>query len=336
MLRHVVSVIVVAAFLLMPAGSSAGIREVARCQKKFASQGARFAQKVIKATLKCAEEIAECQVECEEGVFGPPCSSNPPPCCDPDDRNSNAAFGECMDEADDVCAKQDEKIDGFEIKKVQKITTACAPLTQEELCGATGNGLNFETLNAGCLALDPNYVCTLSNLVECIGGPLERELVDQISAILDPRLPVAITAAGLQSSFPGVPIARKVLETVPAGKVDVWAVSGQAGDVIKARVLTRNDNGDGTAGLAPSLTLLGADGTTPVSETSVVSSSCSVPPVCGVSCPLATRTLPFSGTFHFAVGGATALAGCPGGGYKLVVVSPDGVVPTLVFDDVDQ
>ncbi len=335
MLRYAQATVLAAAVLLMPVGSSAGIKEVARCQKKFASQGARFAQRVITATLKCSAEIAECQVQCEEGVFGPPCSSNPPPCCDPDDRNSNATFGECMDEADEECAKQDAKIDKFEIKKVEKITTACSPLTLDELCGSTGNGLNFETLNAGCLALDPSYVCSLTNLVECIGGPLERQLVDQISAILDPRLPSAIAAAGLQSSFPGVPVARKVQGDVAAGKVDVWAISGQAGAVIKARVLTRNDNGNGTASLAPDLILLGGDAATPVGETNVVSSSCSVPPACGASCPLATRTLPSSGTFHFAVGGVPALAGCPGGAYRLVVVSPDGAVPTLVFDDID-
>jgi hypothetical protein len=35
-------------------------------------------------------------------------------------------------------------------------------------------GLNFATLNAGCLALDPSYTCNLTNVVNCVGGPLNR------------------------------------------------------------------------------------------------------------------------------------------------------------------
>jgi hypothetical protein len=43
--------------------------------------------------------------------------------------------------------------------------------------------------------------------------------------------------------------------------------------------------------------------------------------------------LPFDGTFAIAVQGAVDGA-CTGGRYKLVLVSPGGVVPVLVADDV--
>jgi hypothetical protein len=38
----------------------------AGCQRRIASQGARFAQRVVKASLKCATEISDCQIQCEE------------------------------------------------------------------------------------------------------------------------------------------------------------------------------------------------------------------------------------------------------------------------------
>ena len=76
------------------------IREVVKCQRRIAGPERTSPRRSIKYTLRCTTEIAECQIQCEEGVFGPPCHSNPPPCCDPEDPESNEAFGECMDRAD--------------------------------------------------------------------------------------------------------------------------------------------------------------------------------------------------------------------------------------------
>src|SRR5262249_11443279 len=157
------------------------VQLVAHCQKQFASAGAKFAEKVIRATLKCTNEVVECQVQCDYGVFGPSCDTSPPPCCDSDDPGSNQAFGECMAEADQECTEQNNKISLYESQKQAKIVNACSALTTEQLCGANGDGLNFATLNAGCLALDPNYTCSLDGLTSCIGGPLQRSLAEQIS-----------------------------------------------------------------------------------------------------------------------------------------------------------
>src|SRR5436853_2677389 len=135
--------------------ASADITSVARCQKKIATAGADYAKRVIVTTLKCTEAIAKCQVQCDSGVFGPSCDDNPPPCCDSDDRSSNTTFNDCMADTDDYCADQEIKIGKYEETKQNKIVAACIDLTQEELCGATGNGLNFALVNAGCLALHP-------------------------------------------------------------------------------------------------------------------------------------------------------------------------------------
>src|SRR5262249_51546307 len=162
------------------------------------------------STLKCTNEVAECQVQCDFGVFGPSCDSSPPPCCDSDDPGSNQAFGECMDHANTICSQENAKIPVYEDQKTNGISSACIALTPEELCGANGEGLNFALLNAGCLALDPNYQCSLAGLTSCIGGPLEHQIADQISALLDPRAGDAIAALNLQSKFPDIPVARKV------------------------------------------------------------------------------------------------------------------------------
>src|SRR5262245_22399935 len=107
MARHdVVRWLLVVLVLTPPGVAGADIAAVARCQKRFAREGARFAQRVIKAELDCSLAGSECQVECEEGVFGPPCSSNPPPCCDPDDTGSNAEFASCMTDAAAECDQQ--------------------------------------------------------------------------------------------------------------------------------------------------------------------------------------------------------------------------------------
>src|SRR5262249_18476453 len=162
----------------------------------------------------CTQKIGICQVQCEQGLYGP---------CDPDDRGSNASFDECMTGADAECAKQNANIARYETLKQAHITSGCEELTQDELCGASTQGLNFVALNAGCQALDPNYTCNLTNLINCVGGPLERQLADQVSALLDPRAPDAIQASSTstQALFPSLPITRKRKEDVAAGKVDL-------------------------------------------------------------------------------------------------------------------
>jgi len=310
------------------------IAHVASCQKKIASAGARFAQQVIRDTLKCTNAVSECQVQCDLGVFGPSCDSNPPPCCDSDDPNSEPGFASCMADANNTCDEMDAKIATQETTKQSKITAGCSVLTQDELCGAEGEGLNFAALNAGCLALNPGYVCNLPNLVQCVGGPLERQLVDQISSLLDARAGDAVAALNLQSLFPGIPIARKVKGQVAASKYDVWSFTGQAGDDVKVRVVTRDDNGNDTSNLAPTVSLLNGPSTT-VADTTVRQVACGVPNVCGASCPTFERTLPFDGTFFLAVHASTN-GPCTGGKYRLIVVSPGGGVPVLVGDDVDN
>jgi hypothetical protein len=319
--------------LVVPATALAGIVEVAKCQKSIAREGARYAQRVIKSSLKCTQGVMECQLECENGVFGPPCETNPPPCCDPDDTGSNASFAACMAGADAVCQAETAKRAAYEATKVANMVRACVPLSQDELCGAQAAGLNFATMNAGCAALDPTYTCTLNNLINCIGGPLERQLLDQISFTLHPRAADAVAALNLQAEFPDIPVARKVRGDVAAGKVDVWTITGQAGDQIVARVNTKDDNLNNTSNLHPVLSFLG-QGCTPVADTAVRNVACAVPNVCGSPCPQFKRTLPFSGTFGLAVQ-AVASGACTGGRYRLVVLSPSGSVPVLVADDVD-
>jgi len=317
---------------MLATAANAGIIEVAKCQKKIATAGANFAKKVITQTLKCTQEVAVCQVQCEQGVFGTPCDPAPPPCCDPDDRNSNQTFDACMTDADEVCVSVTAKIASYKASKVDKIVASCTAVTQEELCSAQGNGLNFAVLNGGCLSLDPGYTCTLNNLVNCLGGPLERALIDQISALLDPRAPDVVASLNLQSAFPDIPVARKVKGQVAPGKIDVWSFSGQAGDEIRVRVQTRDDNGNGTSTLTPMLMLLGTDGATPVADTATDTEPCRITNACGSMCPQLRRRLPFTGTFFAAIRGG---GGCTGGKYRLIVVSPSGPPPVLVQDDVD-
>jgi len=68
------------------------IKEVVKCQRKFALAGANFARRVIRANLKCTTAISMCQMQCEIGVLGPLCSSDPPERYDPGEVGSNAAF----------------------------------------------------------------------------------------------------------------------------------------------------------------------------------------------------------------------------------------------------
>lgn len=302
---------------------------VGRCQKQIASAGASYAQKVIKANLKCTNAVTECQIQCDYGVFGPPCDTSGPPCCDSDDPGSNAAFGECMDDADAQCATQASRIALYEVQKQTKITNACGDLTVDQLCGAQGTGLNFATMAAGCQALIPGWTCDLDGILECVGGPLQQTLAGQITTLLDPRAPEGLAAIG--SAVPGIPVTRKFVGAVAAGRADVWSVTGQAGDVIDVRVKTRNDTGTGQATLQPVVTLLGTDGTTALAEVTTGTTGCPFPSACGTTCPQAKRTLPFSGTFFARISGSGA---CTAGGYRLIVTTASGTIPQLVGDDV--
>jgi hypothetical protein len=334
--RDAIARTLVALLVLLPVSARAGIDEIAKCQKRMAAQGARYAQRVINSNLRCTNAVTECQVECEQGVFGPPCDPTPQPgCCDPDDPPGNVSYNACLQAAQQLCDQETAKRANWETVKVNNITVACSAVTLDELCGATTPGLNFDTLNAGCLALDPNYTCTLANLVNCVGGPLVHDLLDQITSTLSPRASDAVAALGLQAAFPDLPVSRKVKDTVAGGHADVWQISGQAGDEIVVRVRTKDDLGTSTSTLAPHLFLLGSDLAMPipVANTTIRSIPCSTPNACGNSCPLFKRVLPFDGTFNLAVT-ATPLPGCPGGRYTLVVTSPSGVVPTLAADDI--
>jgi len=324
----------VALTLAAPAG--ADITSVARCQKKIATAGADYAKRVIVTTLKCTEKVAECQVQCDQGVFGPSCDNSPPPCCDSDDRSSNDEFAACMTESDAYCAEQDGKINDYEATKQNKIISACSDLSQDELCGATGNGLNFALMNAGCLALNPGYVCNLSNLINCLGGPLERQLIDQVSGLLSPRASDTMQAsASLKGYFPDLPVTFRLREDLPAaGKADIWEIDGKAGDKIIVRVKTHDDTGTGMSTLEPVVTLLGSDQSTPVADTTLDTVPCSVPTTCGGQCPQFQRVLPFDGKFY-AVVRASGAHGCAGGKYRLVVNAPGNDAPSLIGDDVD-
>ncbi|MCZ6569673.1 MAG: hypothetical protein O7B23_05885 [Deltaproteobacteria bacterium] len=337
MSRHVLPPgLVIALVLCLLRTASADITDVVRCQNKIAHAGATFAKRSVKLTLKCFTALANCQIQCEQGVFGPPCEEPPEPgCCDPDDPNSNSAYSNCLDDAEETCDEQTARIADQEIRKQVKIIAACEDLTPEELCGAQATGLNFETLNAGCLALDPNYECNLEGMVACVGGPLERLLTDQIAGLLVPRAQEGIGLLMLEESFPGIPVAHKVKDQLEVGKADVWAISGQAGDLISARVKPKDDDNDGFAALDAALTLVGMDGTTALGNTIVYGVQCAVPTTCASTCAQLERRLPYSGTF-FLVVEALATPGCDGGPYKLIVSSPGGVaIPTLQLDDID-
>lgn len=333
--RRAVHVVIAAIAMVSLAATSQGdIKTLVKCQKQIGKAGARYANIVIKRTLRCTNEIVECQISCENGVYGPPCSSNPPPCCDPDDRLSNAAFAACMVDADERCLREEAKITDAEIIKRSKITRSCEVLTEEELCGAETPGLNFVALNAGCEVIIPGYTCNLTNLLDCVGGPLEQDLSEQIGGLLDPRSSEALAAAALAPTrFAGIERTVKVSGTLAAGKIDVWSIDGTADDKIAVRIKTRDDDGTGTSQLDPVLTYIGTDGVTTVGDTSVVPVPCSVPNSCGTSCSAFKRRFPFSGTFFLAVKAST-LNGCGGGDYQLLLTGAGGQTPVLVADDV--
>jgi hypothetical protein len=309
------------------------VQEVAKCQKKFASAGAQFASRLINFTLKCATPVAQCQIECEEGLFGPSCDGNPPPCCDVDDPMSTPGYGQCLDEAQVICDRMTDKIADAEVIKQIKVINACKGLTIDELCGAETPGLGFAILNAGCQALDPMFTCSLLNLLECVGGPLQAQLGDQMSGLLAPRASEGLVTMGLAHRFPGMPRGRRVKGTVAAGSVDVWAINGAAGDEFTVQLVNLNDNGDGTTGIQPEITMLDRDGQTALADTLMHTEACPVTSMCGNTCPNFSRRLPFSGTFYLQIGSSSG-PGCTGGGYKLLVQSPGGIKPILMADDV--
>ena len=119
-------------FLLVPlvlalaAPAYAELADVAKCQKGFAREGAKFALRVLRSNLRCTDGISECQIECELGQFGPSCDNSPPPCCDPDDTGSNAAFADCMNSAQADCDVEASKRAIYEFSKQDHIKTACA------------------------------------------------------------------------------------------------------------------------------------------------------------------------------------------------------------------
>jgi hypothetical protein len=307
------------------------IHKILTCQKQIANQGARFAKTTIKNALRCTNEMVECQLNCDEGVYGPSCIDNPPPCCDSDDPGSNPAFGECVTEAEERCTTLEAKTASAELTKHDRISAACDDLTNEELCGSQTEGLNFATMAAGCAALIPGWQCDLDGVLNCVGGPLQQRLAEQIAGVLDPRAEdaLSLTSAPVVTAIPRT---RKVKETLAAGKVDVWSIAGIAGDEISVRIKTLDD-GAGLSNLDPVLTYLAQDATTPVGDTNVVTTTCNADS-CGAQCPAFKREFPFSGTFYLRIASRTS-NGCGAGGHRLVVTTPGGTTPLLVQDDVD-
>jgi hypothetical protein len=327
-------VVAVLASYAMPAAAQTEIADLLRCQKTIAKAGADFANRTIRGTLRCTNGLVTCQVNCDEGVYGPSCLTSPPPCCDSDDPESNPQFEACMEEAEADCDQENLKIADAEEHKRDKITARCSMLTEEQLCGASTPGLNFVALNAGCEALIPGYQCNLTNLLDCVGGPLEQELGEQVAELLDPRAGEALSAAGVASSFTGISRAYKIGQSLAPGKRDVYAIDGTADDRIAVLVRTLDEDNDGASGLEPVIAYLSTDGMTPVANTGIVEMPCSTPNTCGTGCPQFKRRFPFSGTFFLALD-ASVTNGCTGGEYQLVVRTDGSSPPVLVADDID-
>jgi hypothetical protein len=310
------------------------IQHLGSCQKRINSEGAKFAQKVIKSTLKCTTEIDDCLINCEAGVWGP---------CDSDDEGSNGQFALCLSQAEVVCDAESAKNVLWETQKQDRIRSACGEpnVDPSSLCNATAPGLHFDTLVAGCQALIPGWHCnSVEDVLSCVGGPLQKQLISQMSALLDPRASdaIAMLPAALQAQFSDVPIARRAKEDLPAaGVYDVWALPGlQEGTKVEVRIETRDDTpGSGSSSLEPKLQFVSATSLTnyKIINTNVRDQTCQVANVCGQPCPIFKRSAPDSGTYYVAVSADTS-GGCTGGGrYKLVVTTPGGLVPQLVADD---
>jgi hypothetical protein len=333
--RHLVaaSILAVSLGLTSLAAAQTDVQHLGTCQKKINGEGAKFAEKTLKSTLKCTETTDNCLIQCEAGVWGS---------CDPDNSGSNAQFASCLAAAQVVCDTETAKNTLWEQQKSAKIIAACSPpnVDPASLCNTNVPGLHFNTLIAGCQALIPGWQCNgAQDIVDCVGGPLEKQLLDIMTGLLDPRSSdsIGLLSPSVQSQFPDLPIARKVKDDVPAGRFDLWSLSGLSeGDPIVARVETRDDTGTNQSNMEPSLFFLMSTGPSfaQVAGTTTRNQSCDVPNVCGSPCPIFKRTAPFDGTFFLAVGVNTS-GGCAlGGKYKLVVTTPGGIQPQLVGDNI--
>lgn len=338
--------IAVAVALPVSAHAQSDLAHLASCQKKIASEGAKFAQKTIQSELKCTSATDQCIINCEAGVYGPVCGDPPvPPCCNPDDPNNplNQDYVNCTIAAQATCAEQTAKMDRWEQQKTDRITVSCSPpnVSANEICSSDLPGLHFATMAAGCQATIPGWQCNgIADILTCVGGPLEKQLVDQIAGLLDPRAgdALALLPSTIQQKFSNLPLTRKVKEmlTDPAG-YDLWALPNlNAGDPLVVRIETGDDTGSSLSLVEPDVLLLVKVGTdyAIVSNTTVRPQACAVPNSCGQPCPIFKRSVPFDGTFYLAVSPNTADGCGPVGKYKLYVTTVGGVVPQLAGDDV--
>src|SRR5439155_15498106 len=68
----------------------------------------------------------------------------------------------------------------------------------------------------------------VSRASAALGVPRSHHRSCRGAASFNPHYPT-LTVSNLQSYFPDIPVTRKVKDMVPAGKVDVWSVTGHAG-----------------------------------------------------------------------------------------------------------
>lgn len=322
----------------------ADVAHLASCQKKINAEGAKFAQKTIKSTLKCSAATDQCLINCEAGIYGPVCDEQglPNGCCDAENPSSNPDFQTCLAQAQSVCDSEAAKIVKWELDKQTHIRTACSPplVSSNEICNTNTPGLHFATVSAGCEAIIPGWHCNgLEDILTCVGGPLEKRLADQISGLLDPRAGDSIALLPASTSLGSFPTARRVKEDLAAPlRADVWRVDGLIeGDTITVRVETRDDGG-GLATILPRVTFLDSAGPafTAVADTNLRTQTCAVPTTCGGSCPAFKRTVPHSGSFYLAITADTSLGCGSVGRYKLVVTTVGGTTPVLVGDDISS
>jgi hypothetical protein len=128
--------VVLALALLWPAPAPAGLAEEAKCQKSIAKEGARFALRVLRSTLRCTEGISECQIQCELGVYGPSCETSPPPCCDPADTSSKQHLCRLHGRGRGLWSVRRGSVT-YESSKVSHIIAACNARHPGGACGAS-------------------------------------------------------------------------------------------------------------------------------------------------------------------------------------------------------
>lgn len=335
--------------LVLPAAAHAQSTEVKRlasCQKKIAGEGAKYAQRIISSELKCMQEMDECIINCEAGVYGPVCEDPPvPPCCNPEDPNNplNEDYLSCTIAAQYYCDQQVLKMDTWEHQKQDRITSACSPpnVSPTQLCTTETAGLHFATMAAGCQAVIPGWQCNgIADVLACVGGPLQKQLLDQISGLLDPRAAdaVALLPASTREKFANLPVTVRVKDVLTsAGAYDVWSLpSLKGGDPLVVRIETGDDTGADQSLVEPQVRLIAQVGSeyAIISGTNVRDQACAVPNACGQPCPMFKRVVPFDGTFYVAVSPDTSNGCGTSGKYKLFVSTVGGVVPQLVADDV--